>query len=147
MRDHVTFKTTLFHQGEGNEASEHPGRVGEDCAAWLRTRLLEAGVRGVAAPGEEDWGWYVPILEDGERFQLNVGLIPELDPEWCVQVQHRPRLLARLLGSAHSKAHERVISLVHSALSATPSICDVRWHHEDQFMKGVDGGAPSPSTP
>jgi len=147
MRSHVTFKTRRFNQTEVQPHFINPCCFGEDCIGWLITELRARGWADLTDAWQEDWGWQTSGRQDGRRYLLSVGLIPEDEPEWLVHVQEHPTLLDRLRGRADLTVVPRLAPALHEVLLAASDVRDVSWHFEDAFRRGRSTDATTPSEP
>jgi hypothetical protein len=72
MKTQVEFRSSKFPPYEGEEEQINPGLWGKRLAEYLVQKLPEQGI----ATDEiiaEDWGWYVPVPNDGFRLALCCG--------------------------------------------------------------------------
>jgi hypothetical protein len=91
---------------------------GGDCAAWFAAELRAEGLAAVNAPWQEDWGWQFSITVDASRFLAGVGLIPETEPLWLVQVHAQQPVLQHWFGRPNlGAARPRAASQRDGALS------------------------------
>lgn len=72
MKTQVTFRSSKFPPYEGEEEQINPGLWGKRLAEYLVRRLAERGIQtdGTVA---EDWGWYIPVHNEGFRLALCCG--------------------------------------------------------------------------
>lgn len=72
MKTLVEFRSFKFPPYDGEEEQINPGLWGKRLAEYLVQKLGEKGIEteGMVA---EDWGWYVPIRNDGFRLALCCG--------------------------------------------------------------------------
>ena len=79
--------TDLFEVTTPGENSINPRCFGEDFSAWLRARLIEAGVE-TSEPIQEDWGWVLLVKHKGRTFTVSLGVMDEsisvVPAEWRV---------------------------------------------------------------
>lgn len=72
MKTQVTFRSAQFPPYEGEEAKINPGLWGKRLAEYLVERLAAKGI----VTGEmvaEDWGWYVPVQNEGFKLAICCG--------------------------------------------------------------------------
>ena len=72
MKTQVEFRSFKFPPYEGEEEQINPGLWGKRLAEYLVQKLAEKGI----TTGEmvaEDWGWYVPVRNEGFRLALCCG--------------------------------------------------------------------------
>ena len=82
----IRFKSTLFNTSVPQEYFINPCCYGDDVAGWLAAALRTKSY-AVEGPEQEDWGWYVEVLGDVQRY-LNVALIEE-DAIWQIVIEPR----------------------------------------------------------
>src|SRR5580765_3583085 len=72
MKTQVEFRSSKFPPYEGEEEQINPGLWGKRFAEYLVQKLAEKGIatEGMVA---EDWGWYVPVRNEGFRLALCCG--------------------------------------------------------------------------
>src|SRR5215475_11130701 len=72
MKTEVEFRSSKFPAYDGEEELINPGRWGKRLAEYLVQKLSEKGV--VTKPIiAEDWGWYIPIRNEGFRLAICCG--------------------------------------------------------------------------
>jgi hypothetical protein len=54
LRTHVTFRTSRFNQAEVRPYFINPNCFGDDCAAWLVSKLHERGWKDLSEPWQEE---------------------------------------------------------------------------------------------
>ena len=72
MKTRVEFRSFRFPPYEGEEKQINPGLWGKRLAEYLAQKLAERGIK----TGEmvaEDWGWYLPVPNDGFPLALCCG--------------------------------------------------------------------------
>lgn len=147
IRTHVTFKTPRFNMTEVRPYFINDCCFGDDCAGWLVDALRERGWPELADPWQEDWGWQSGGRRGEHKFLVNIGLIPEDEPEWLVFVQEKAGFLARLRGAAGSSVVPDLTRAIDDVLRTTPNVSRVRWHFQDVFMRGRSDGHNDPFAP
>ena len=139
-RTHVTFGTKLFNMEEERDYFINPCCFGDDCAQWLIDRLVSQGVEKLdERPTQEDWGWCFSITIGQRDFMVGVGLCDDEDPSttWLVFIKSRLGWLRRkLYGWSDEDEILTVCKAMDRALKSTSEISDVRWHTEEDWMKG-----------
>jgi hypothetical protein len=72
MKTQVEFRSSKFPPYDGEEEQINPGLWGKRLAEYLVQALAQRGIEtGEMVP--EDWGWYVPVLNEGFRLALCCG--------------------------------------------------------------------------
>ena len=72
MKTQVEFRSAKFPPYDGEEDQINPGRWGKRLAEYLVQKLFE---RGIATEKiiAEDWGWSVPVRNEGFRLAICCG--------------------------------------------------------------------------
>ncbi len=149
IRTIVTFKSTAFNMTEPRDYFINPCCFGDDVAKWLIGELRNRGVQTDDNPGQEDFGWYLNFQVVGTSNTFVIGHRPgdEHDEGTWIGWPERSRgLIGSLLGARKRGIHSSAAETVHTILSSSPQIRDVRWHFQRDFDKGQESGASTPST-
>jgi len=72
MKTQATFQADMFPPYDGEEENMNPGVWGQRLAEYLVAALAKKGIE-TEAPIAEDWGWYVPVRNDGFRLAVCCG--------------------------------------------------------------------------
>ena len=72
MKTQVEFRSSKFPPYEGEEEQINPGLWGKRLAEYLVQKLAERGIETEEMVAE-DWGWYVPVRNEGFRLALCCG--------------------------------------------------------------------------
>jgi hypothetical protein len=142
-RTHVIFVTKLFNTEDVKDYFINPCCFGDDCAQWLIDRLVSQGSEKVEErPSQEDWGWFFSVTSGQRDFMIGVGLCEgeEAPNTWLVFIKSQLGLLNRKLFGRSDDAELLVVcEAVDRALKSASEISDVRWHTEEDWMKGENG--------
>lgn len=143
VRTHVTFVTKLFNREEVKDYFVNPSCFGDDCAQWLIDRLASQGIEKMdGKPVQEDWGWHFRISVAQRDFMIGVGLYEdEGSPNtWLAFIKsHLGSLSRKIFGQSDDAELLAVCEAVDRALKSSPEISDVRWHTEEDWLKGENG--------
>jgi hypothetical protein len=126
----LLFRTSRFNLSKVGDHFINPCCFGEDFAAWLRERLAARGLEA-DPPGQEDWGWYLGLSLDGERYLL--GISGNADPssaqandgEWRIIVDKSRSLGQRLRGAGKIAQDDPVIALLEEILGGQGDFLDL----------------------
>jgi hypothetical protein len=139
MKTHVEFRSDEFPPYDGEEDEINPGRYGKRVAEFLVRGLRERGFEPLE-PIAEDWGWMVPIKNDGFKIRIGCGNYGMSDGEYdegflCFIEPHRPTIrrfpfLRKIDTSAKITALQEAIDQL---LSANPTVRDKRWWTYEEF--------------
>jgi len=72
IQTYVEFRSSAFLATDGEERQVNPGLWGKRLADFLCEKLRDEGFE-TEAPFAEDWGWVVPVVNEG--FRLWIGCI------------------------------------------------------------------------
>jgi hypothetical protein len=138
MRSIVTFVSDAFRQ-QPNEDGE-PYFLGEDVAAWLSATLSQderLKSSSITEPFEEDWGWAILASLNGRRFLVGIGERPiNNQPAWICFVNSTLPFYRKWFGACDDAERQSLCQSIHRALSSHAQIQHVRWHDEQDFMRG-----------
>jgi hypothetical protein len=141
-RNHVTFATSLFNTEDVKDYFVNPCCFGDDCAQWLIDRLLSQSVGKMDdRPSQEDWGWCFSIAAGRRKFTVGVGLYEDGDSPntWLVFIKSQlGGLSGKLFGQSNKAELLAVCETIDRALKSVSEIGDVRWHAEEDWLKGED---------
>jgi hypothetical protein len=138
MRDHVTFLSDAFNKTEVKDNFINDDCFGEDLAEWLISCLsLPAGFVVDPEPCQEDWGWEVLLSGNGEKIFVGIGQY-EIDDQlgWMCFVKSEVPFYKSWFGVRSDVARRSICAALHHALHTNQRITQIRWHHEQDFMKG-----------
>src|SRR6187402_2600139 len=72
MKTQVEFRSSKFPPYDGEEEQINPGLWGKRLAEYLVQKLAERAIETEEMVAE-DWGWYVPVRNEGFRLALCCG--------------------------------------------------------------------------
>ena len=127
MKTQVEFRSNKFPPYEGEEKQINPGLWGKRLAEYLVQKLTGRGIKTQEIIAE-DWGWYIPIPNEGFRLAVCCGhqygdddvFLCFTDPstpivkKWFKRIDATPQLT-------------RVTEALQEILIADPEIKDVVW--------------------
>jgi hypothetical protein len=141
MKTHVEFRSDEFPPYEGEEDLINPGRYGRRVAEFLVRGLKEKGFEP-NEPIAEDWGWMLPIKNDGFSLWIGCGNYGGTygDDDVCFLCfiePHRKTIrpfpfLWKVDTSAKVAALQEAMDQL---LSANPGIRDKLWWTYDEFNR------------
>ena len=92
MKTHVEFRSDQFPPYEGEDDEVNPGLYGKRLAEFLVRELKPKGFEPLK-PVAEDWGWVIPIKNDGFRLSIGCGYYEEHpDGFLCFIEPHKPAI-------------------------------------------------------
>lgn len=133
MQTHVEFRSSKFPAYPGEEDEVNPGLWGKRLAEYLRDRLREHGTE-VDEIYSEDWGWAVPIKNEGFPLWVGCGHYQEHDDGYLVFIEPSKPVIRRGLFRKvdTTVAVGRVAQVLDKILSDEPEIREMRWWAEDE---------------
>ena len=150
IRTIVSFKSVAFNMTEPRSYFINPSCFGDDVAKWLIRELNSRGVNVDGDPGQEDFGWYFNFQLTGSAHPFVVGHRPGDKADevtWIGWIERHRSFIGSLLGTRKRGIDPSAAEIVHSILSRSPQIQDVRWHFQHDFDKGQeDLGASAPQS-
>ena len=127
MKTQVTFRSNKFPPYEGEEKQINPGLWGKRLAEYLVVKLRAMGIETHEIIAE-DWGWYIPIKNDGFRLAVCCGHQYGDDDEFlCFTDPATPVLRKFLRKIDATKQLGRVVSAMETILSTDSDIRSVEW--------------------
>ena len=128
MKTQVEFRSSKFPPYEGEEEDINPGLWGKRLAEYLVVKLVERGIETDPIIAE-DWGWYVPIRNEGFRLALCCGHQSGDDGDefLCFTDPSRP-IVKKLFKKIDATAQlTRLTQALEQILASDPDIRDVVW--------------------
>jgi len=127
MKTYVEFRSSKFPPYEGEEEQINPGLWGKRLAEYLVQKLADRGIEteGMIA---EDWGWYVPVRNEGFRLALCCGHQNGEDDEFLCFTDPRTPVVKKLFRKIDATPQlTRVTEALQQILASDPDIRDVVW--------------------
>jgi hypothetical protein len=127
MKTQVTFRSSKFPPYEGEEEQINPGLWGKRLAEYFVEKLKELGIetRDIIP---EDWGWYIPIENDGLRLAICCGHQSGDDDEFLCFTDPATPIIRKLFRKIDaSEQLSRLVEAMDKILSSDPEIRDVEW--------------------
>jgi len=150
IRRNVIFKSTAFNTTEAKEYFINPCCFGDDLAKWLIGELRRRGVHTKPEPGQEDFGWYFNFSVHDRDYQFIIGYRPgeEDQPgDWMCTIEKAAGILGSLFGARHRGIEIEASQAIHSVLSSSHQISDIRWFTDEGYRQEQNGSPePSPTT-
>ena len=131
MKTVVTFRSAKFPPYEGEEEQINPGLWGKRLAEYLVARLAEQGIE-TEPPVAEDWGWYVPVKNEGFHLALCCGHQDgEADEFLCFTEPSHPVVKKFFKKIDATPQLERLTTALQQILARDPDIREVVWSEPD----------------
>ncbi|HZQ19589.1 MAG TPA: hypothetical protein VFA90_12775 [Terriglobales bacterium] len=128
VRTFVTFRSGKFNISESKPHYINPCCFGDDVAEWLVQRLKEVGVPVDEKIGQEDFGWYLGFESATTKYHFVLSYNP--DGYWFGWLERQRGFMASALGLRRKDISTDATVIIHSALTSSNHISNVRWHLE-----------------
>ncbi len=127
MKTFVEFRSKKFPPYDGEEEQINPGLWGKRLAEYLVQKLSEKGIRTDPIIAE-DWGWYIPVPNDGFRLAICCGHQYGDNDEFVCFTEPRTPVVKRLFKKIDATGQlTRLTEAMRQILSEDPEITDVVW--------------------
>lgn len=127
MKTQVTFRSNKFPPYEGEEKQINPSLWGKRLAEYLVVKLKAMGIETHEVIAE-DWGWYIPIKNDGFRLAICCGHQFGEDDEFLCFTDPAKPVIRRLFRKIDvTEQLGRVVSALEQILSTDSDIKNVEW--------------------
>lgn len=127
MKTQVEFRSSKFPPYEGEEEQINPGLWGKRLAEYLVQKLAEKSI-ATEEMVAEDWGWYVPVRNEGFRLALCCGHQSGDDDEFVCFTDPSAPIVKKFLKKIDATAQlTRLTEALQQILAFDPEIRDVVW--------------------
>ncbi len=127
MKTQVEFRCSKFPPYDGEEEQINPGLWGKRLAEYLVQRLAE---RGIATEQiiPEDWGWYIPVKNDGFKLAICCGHQNGNDDQFLCFTEPRAPVVKKLLKTVDATIQlARLTQALDHILASDADIHDIVW--------------------
>jgi hypothetical protein len=151
MKNHVTFFADRFNQKKQQPSFIDADIFGKDLAQWIIAKLSQADdISADPDPLQEDWGWLVFVSVDQVPGHIGLGAyqietFEGIKDGWlCFLEMPKNKKPSLLLNKAKADEYnfriqevsEKILRAFNIILGNSPSISQIRWHNEADFMMG-----------
>jgi hypothetical protein len=127
MKTQVEFRSRKFPPYEGEEEQINPGLWGKRLAEYLVQKLSEHGIQTDPIIAE-DWGWYIPIPNEGFRLAICCGHQNGDDDEFLCFTDPSTPLVKKFFKKIDATPQlTRITTALQQILSSDPEITNVVW--------------------
>jgi len=128
MKTHVEFRSSKFPPYEGEEEQINPGLWGKRLAEYLVAKLSDRGFATEPIVAE-DWGYYVPIRNEGFRLAVCCGHQDGEDDQFLCFTDPATPVVTKFFFKKidASGPLSRLTEALREILASDPEIRDVVW--------------------
>jgi len=127
MKTQVTFRSNKFPPYDGEQEQINPGLWGRRLAEFFVEQLKETEFETETII-PEDWGWYVPIRNDGFRLGICCGHQNGEDDEFLCFTEPDKPIIRKLFRKIDvTQQLTRLTDVMDRILRADPEIRCVEW--------------------
>lgn len=127
MKTQVEFRSDKFPPYEDEEEEINPGLWGKRLAEYLVLKLSEQGV-STDELIPEDWGWYIPVKNDGFRLALCCGHQYGDDDQFLCFTDPKTPLVRKFFKKIDAAPQlSRLVEALERILASDPDIREVVW--------------------
>ncbi len=127
MNTQVTFRSNKFPPYDGEQEQINPGLWGKRLAEYFVEKLKETGIETEEII-PEDWGWYIPIKNDGFRLAICCGHQDGDDDEFlCFTEPDKPIVKNWFKKIDATEQLGRLVAAMEKILAADQEIWNVDW--------------------
>jgi hypothetical protein len=127
MKTQFEFRSSKFPPYEGEEEQINPGLWGRRLAEYLVEKLEEKGIETEKMIAE-DWGWYIPVQNDGFRLGLCCGHQNGDDDEFLCFTDPAAPVVKKFFKTIDTTPQlTRLTDALNEILTSDPEIREVMW--------------------
>jgi hypothetical protein len=127
LKTQVEFRSSKFPPYEGEEEQINPGLWGKRLAEYLVEKLSEKGIQteGIIP---EDWGYYIPVQNEGFRLAVCCGHQYGEDDEFLCFTDPSTPLVKKFFKRIDATTQlSQLTTALQQILSSDPDIRDIEW--------------------
>jgi hypothetical protein len=127
MHTQVTFRSDKFPPYDGEEEEINPGVWGKRLAEYFVERLKGQGIETEEII-PEDWGWYVPIKNDGFRLAICCGHQDGDDDEFLCFTEPATPVIKKFFKKIDATEQlGRLVTAMETIIASDSEIRNVEW--------------------
>ncbi len=127
MKTFVEFRSSKFPPYEGEDEQINPGLWGKRLAEYLVLKLAERGIQTEEMVAE-DWGWYVPVRNEGFRLALCCGHQYGDDDVFICFTDPKTPVVKKLFKKIDATPQlTRITEALQQILAADPEVREIEW--------------------
>lgn len=127
MDTQVTFRSNKFPPYDGEEDQINPGLWGKRLAEYLVDNLKGIGIETEEII-PEDWGWYIPIKNEGFRLAICCGHQSGAEDEFVCFTEPATPIIRKWFKKIDvTEQLGRVVAAVKEILAGDPELRNIEW--------------------
>jgi hypothetical protein len=127
LKTQVEFRSRKFPPYEGEEELINPGLWGKRLAEYLVLKLSDRGIKTHEIIAE-DWGWYIPLQNEGFRLAVCCGHQNGDDDEYLCFTDPSTPVVKKFFRKIDATSQlTRLTEALQQILSSDPEITNVVW--------------------
>lgn len=127
MKTQVTFRSSKFPPYQGEEEQINPGLWGKRLAEYFVEKLNGMGIETQEII-PEDWGWYIPLKNEGFRLAVCCGHQNGDDDEFlCFTDPATPTIRKLFKKIDATEQLSRLVAAMEKILASDPEIRNAKW--------------------
>ncbi|WP_372683397.1 hypothetical protein [Desulfosarcina sp.] len=127
MKTQVAFRSKNFPPYDGEEEQINPGLWGKRLAEYLGDKLKTHGIETEAIIAE-DWGWYIPVKNEGFRLAICCGHQDGDEDEFLCFTDPATPIIRKFFKKIDATPEiTRIVTALEKILSSDPGITNVKW--------------------
>jgi len=127
MKTFVEFRSSKFPPYEGEEAEINPDMWGKRLAEYMSQKLQERGIKLLEIIAE-DWGYYLPIQNEGFRLALCCGHQYGDNDQFIIFTDPQAPKVRKLLRVIDATSQlTKLVNAVKEILENDPGIYEIEW--------------------
>src|SRR6476646_1077610 len=131
MKTQVEFRSSKFPPYEGEQEQINPGLWGKRLAEYFVRKLSEKGIKTEEIIAE-DWGWYIPVQNEGFRLAVCCGHQYGDDDHFLCFTEPSSPIVKKLFKTIDAVTHlTQLTEALQQILSSDPDMRDVAWMDPD----------------
>ena len=143
MLTYVEFRSDLFPADPDEDEAVNPGVYGRRLALFLAGELRGEGFI-CGQPFAEDWGWCIPIENDGFKLWIGCGSYSEYPDGFLCFIEPHTPVIRKLFTKVDTRPRvEALQKAIDTVLSGRPLIRDKRWWTHEDFNNPGRGSPPT----
>ena len=143
VRRNVIFQSTAFNTSEPKDYFINDCCYGDDLARWLMEQLRACEIHTDSEPGQEDFGWYFTFHVAESDYDFIISYRPAEEGQtgdWMCSIERETGFVGWICHWSRKRGIQPdAPKAIHSILSSSPKISNVRWFTDEDFEREENG--------